>query len=311
MFILNPDPYSLPCYRIGPFSTKNIALNHALPCRNEIDKYFEKRFPGSAITYTDNGRQAIKLALAYYHLAADDVVTILTTSGNFYISGCVTKEIEQVCLWSRQVETRTKIIFVNHEFGYPYPGLSSLKKLGLPIIEDCANSFYSQDPDQSIGNVGDFVIYSFPKIFPIQVGGILRCNMKGYNSGYKMNENLLQHIKNVLSDQLPLENEICQKRLRNYDYLAANFEQFGCRPRFVNATLTVPGVFMFRVNDNNIDLGTLKNHFYAHGIQCSVFYGERAFFIPCHQQLEQPDLDYFTAVMEAFVTVKANKNDRS
>jgi hypothetical protein len=311
MFILNPDPYSLPCYRIGPFTTKNVALNDALPRRNEIDGYLENRFAESRITYTDNGRQAIRLALAYYNLAADDVVTILTTSGNFYISGCVTKEIEEVCLWSRQVETNTKVIFVNHEFGYPYPGLLLLKKLGLPIIEDCANSFYSQDPDQSIGNVGDFVIYSFPKIFPIQVGGILRCNIKGYTSPYKMNENLLQHIKNVLSDQLPLENEICEKRLRNHNYLSAKFEQFGCRPRFVSTKSIVPGVFIFTVDNDSIDLAALKSHFYAHGVQCSVFYGERAFFIPCHQQLEQADLDYFTAVMQAFIIANTNNNGRN
>ena len=67
----------------------------------------------------------------------------------------------------------TKVIFVNHEFGYPYHDLIRLKDYKLPIIEDCAGSFFSSDKDGSIGEVGDFVIYSFPKMFPLQVGGLL------------------------------------------------------------------------------------------------------------------------------------------
>jgi Txe/YoeB family toxin of Txe-Axe toxin-antitoxin module len=308
MFILYPDPYSLPCYRIGPFVTKDVAANAALPVRNDIDDYFNNRFAGSSITYTENGRKAIQLALAYYNLAAGDVVTILTTSGNFYISGCVTKEIEQVCRWSRRIEIETKLVFINHEFGYPYADLQSIKDLGFPIIEDCANTFYSQDAKHTIGTVGDFVIYSFPKIFPIQIGGILRCNIRGYEPAYQLDEDLQQYIKNVLSHQLTLEVENCSKRLHNHHYLAKTFEPFGCKPRFEPLAGTVPGVFMFSINDDLLDLGKLKNHFYAHGIQCSVFYGERSFFIPCHQALQEADLDYFTAVMKAFIMENTKNN---
>lgn len=301
MFILNPDTYSLPCYRIGPFTTSDIKLHAALPQSNRIDEYFNTRFDNNNFLYTENGRKAINLALSYYTPGPKDVVTILTTSGNFYISGCVTKEIENFCSWSRKMEANTKLIFVNHEFGYPYPGLRDLKKYNLPVIEDCANTFFSIDEDNSIGTVGDFVIYSFPKIFPIQVGGLLKSNLPHYQAEYYLEPELKQYIKNVLSKYIPEEDIIKQKRIHNYAYLQKRFSSLGFNTRFELCENIVPGVFMFRVDNEKTDLPLLKNHFYAHGIQCSVFYGERSFFIPCHQNLDEADLDYFAVVMQAFM----------
>lgn len=301
MFILDPDPYSLPCYRIGPFTTVDLAKNACLQEDNRIDDYLQTRFGERNVTYTENGRKAINLALSHYKLAKDDVVTVFTTSGNFYISGCVTKEIENFCGWSREIESNTRLIFVNHEFGYPYPDLEGLRKYGLPIIEDCANTFYSTDPAKSIGSVGDFVIYSFPKIFPLQVGGLLVSNIAGWSSGYMLEHTLKQHIKNVLSKEVVNESALKNRRLHHYNYLQKRFSAIGFQPRFTLDEGTVPGVFMFQVN-SSFDLPRMKEHFYAHGIQCSVFYGESSFFIPCHQALEETDLDYFTAVMERFIS---------
>ena len=167
MFIINPDPYSLPTYRIGPFRTIDLSVNHCLPESNLIDDYFNTRFNNREFIYTENGRKAINLALTSYNLEKDDVVTIITTSGNFYISGCVTSEIEKFCKWSREIKPETKILFVNHEFGYPIIELHKLKDYNLPIIEDCAGSFFSNDNNDTIGKTGDFVIYSFPKMFPL------------------------------------------------------------------------------------------------------------------------------------------------
>jgi hypothetical protein len=146
MFILNPDPYCLPSYRISPFSTRDISRNANFGDSDLVDVYFANRFPGAGVEFTENGRKAINLALQFYNLAKDDVVTILTTSGNLYISGCVTREIEKFCKWSRKIESATRLIFVNHEFGFPFSGLEKLKEYNLPIIEDCAHEFYSEDP---------------------------------------------------------------------------------------------------------------------------------------------------------------------
>jgi dTDP-4-amino-4,6-dideoxygalactose transaminase len=156
----------------------DIALNNKLPENNEIDNYFKERFKNQNFTYTLTGRLAIQKSLQHYNLQPNDVVTILTTSNNFYISGCVTAEIEKFCKWNREISDKTKLIFVNHEFGVPYENLEELKKYKLPIIEDCAHSFFSEDDKSEIGKVGDFAIYSFPKIFPIQIGGLLVSNIE-------------------------------------------------------------------------------------------------------------------------------------
>ena len=302
MFILNPDPYSLPAYRIGPFQTKHLTENHLLPENNLIEDYFAERFGDRHLVVTYNGRSAINMALASLDLAREDVVTILTTSGNFYISSCVTNEIEKFCSWSREILPKTKVLFVNHEFGYPYHELTRLKEKNLPIIEDCAGAFFSHDSENSTGNIGDFVVYSFPKMFPIQIGGLLVSRQVLTRSCQNnMDMNIMQHIKNVLSESIPGQEDIIARRMSNYFGLRDRFAKLGFDERFELADGVVPGVFMFRTDKYDLDLPELKKHFWAHGIQSSVFYGEKAFFIPVHQSLTTTDLDYFFEVMLAFI----------
>ena len=302
MFVFNPDKFLLPSFRISPFRTQDIRINSILPDSSTIEDYFLSRFRNFRYFYTSNGRQAINIALNHYRLSENDVVTILTTSGNFYISSCVTNEIEKFCKWSREILPETKVLFVNHEFGYPYPEIQKLKLLNLPIIEDCAGSFFSEDSEHTIGKTGDFSVYSFPKMFPLQVGGLLVSSTDfQYDYGGSPQPLMLQHIKNVLSEYILSKDQIISKRRNNYSELRHRFETLGLSERFKLEEGIVPGVFMFRTENNNINLPELKKHFWAHGIQSSVFYGEEAFFVPVHQALTQYDLDYFYEVMKVFL----------
>lgn len=302
MYIINPDPYSLPSYRIGPFQTRDLSINHSLPNSNLIDDYFTKRFGGKDYHYTLNGRTAINLALSHYNLKPTDSVAILTTTENFYISGCVTKEIENFCKWSRKIEADTKLIFVNHEFGYPYKDLHKLKDHNIPIIEDCAHSFFSKDKNNEIGTIGDFVIYSFPKMFPLQVGGLLKSNLpERLETSYRIDDELLVHIRSVLSTYINSKDDIIEKRIYNYKFLRSKIESLGFSERFELEEGVVPGVFMFSTKGQEIDLPELKKYFWAHGIHCSVFYGEEAFYIPVHQGLKKQDLEYFYTVLNNFI----------
>lgn len=302
MFIINPDPYSLPSYRIGPFTTKDISTNCKINGRNIIEQYFTERFKRKDYIYTLNGREAINSALSHYNLLKDDVVTIHTTTENFYISGCVTREIEKFCKWSRKMEPNTKIIFVNHEFGYPYNDLLKLKAIGLPIIEDCAQSFFSKDEDNITGTIGDFAIYSFPKMFPLQIGGLLVSNIDCKLAESKLlGKDEKNYVKNVLSYYINNKDEIIEKRLSNYQFLSQEFMKIGFVERFKHTDGIVPGVFMFKNNNLQLELPSLKSYLYAHGIQCSVFYGEESFFLPVHQALNEYDLKYFIEVIKSFI----------
>jgi len=304
MYVINPDPYLTPTYRISPFTTKDISLNNKLKNDNFIDKYFNNRFNKRKFFYTQNARQAIFTALKYYNLKKEDTVTIFTTSNNLYISSCVTDQIEQFCKWSRKIEYTTKVIFINHEFGYPYSDLKFIKKFGFPIIEDCAYSFFSQDENNLISTVGDFVIYSFPKMFPVQFGGLLVINIpkKISVSNFLDNESE-RYLKNVLSFYIRNGKEIVDKRISNYNILAHEFKNFGFFERFELKNGIAPGVFMFRKNNLRINLNNLKKYFFEHGVQCSVFYGEESFFIPVHQALNDDDIGYFVEIIRKFIVM--------
>ena len=304
-YIINPDKELLPDYKISPFSTSDITKNRLFSLSDTIDRYFLDRFSNRHFMYTINGRSAINIALQHYHLCPDDCVSILTTTGNFYISGCVTKEIEKYCGWSRIIEKNTKLIFVNHEFGYPFESLEQLKGYKIPIIEDCAHSFYSFDANSFMGQIGDFVIYSFPKMFPIQIGGLLVSNIGNQSDIWLSNKNMpmdeKRYIKNVLSFYIRKSDEIVAKRLLNYEILSRLLAPLNLKERFQMKRGIVPGVFIFTTSLSIDLLPSLKVHMYHNGIQCSVFYGENAFFIPVHQNLQENDFIYFREVISAFI----------
>jgi len=299
-FVLSPDKSLLPAYRISPFQTANIARNRALPFSASIDDYFRQRFTGRRFVYCESGRQAIHLALRTLELGRQDIVTILTTTGNFYVSGCVTREIEKFCRWSREIEPQTKALLVNHEFGFAYEELRALRRYNVPIIEDAAHAFASNNREQSAGQVGDFVVYSFPKFFPIQTGGLLV-----FNEHHSIDEALApsakQYVQKVLSAHIDNVADAAKKRRENYDAFTTRFQQLGCTARFQLLESSVPGVFMFRT-PAGVDLAALKTFVQEHGIESSVFYGEQTFFVPVHERLGAADLEFFAEVVSAFLS---------
>lgn len=239
-------------------------------------------------------RYAIVAALEDLHLQKEDVVTVLTTSGNFYVSGCVTKAIEQVCRWNRDICADTKAIFVIHEFGYPYKGLSELKQYGLPIIEDCAYAFFSKD--EEIGQVGDYVIYSLPKAFNMQMGGVMLSHSKVTNGTTDFETD---YILSHLSFGLKEKQTIIEKRLQNYDYLCKALAPIGITPFFELKEDIVPGTFLFKWLED-IDYPNMKEFMQRNGVESSVFYGKNAFFIPMHHNLTKNELDYIINLLEYY-----------
>ena len=96
-----------------------------------------------------------------------------------------------------------------------------------------------------------------------------------------------------MSHYIRQKDVIIKKRIEVYKALKKELAAFGFTERFKLKEDIVPGVFMFYVNNETIDLDRFKSFLQAHGIQCSVFYGERAFFLPCHQHLEENDINVF------------------
>jgi hypothetical protein len=96
-------------------------------------------------------------------------------------------------------------------------------------------------------------------------------------------------------------NHILKKRKDIFDYASKQFLELGFTLRFTNKNGEVPSVLLLNNNGIIHNLPEHKEFLYQHGIQNSVFYGEDAFFIPCHQNLSRADVDYFRFVTERFI----------
>ena len=288
-YIVDAASELTPAIRISPFQNENLCVPK---CSEDIAKeYLNSRFLNYIITV--KGREAIDIALSHYKLDRDDIVSIVTTSENFYISSCVTKCIEKYCSWSRVISDRTKVIFVNHEFGYPHEQLRKLQSYGLPIIEDCAHAFISEDSESLIGHIGDFVIYSLPKFFPMQIGGLLVSDKHDVSRHDYLDEDTRKNILKHLSSNIPAIDTFIKVRLKNYEYLCEQLSPIGICPFFNLGENVVPGVFLFKWLPN-INYPALKEFMQRNGVESSVFYGQNAFYIPIHQNLDQNQLNFFS-----------------
>lgn len=300
-YVIYPDKFREPHYRISPFSNADVSYLK--------ERYLKMQFPGNEYlinkfgkyyVFTEDGRSAINRVLSMYNLSIADNIWIVTTTGNYYVSSCVTKEIEKYCSWSREKTPQTKLIFVIHEFGAVYKDMENLKRHGLPIIEDLAMSMFSTDDIGKVGQYGDFAIYSLPKFFPIQFGGVVQCNNSSYWDAMNedFGENYVDFLSSITEEYLYKQSSVCEKRKINYQYLRERFEALGNDVSISLSDLEVPSVFMF--NDMNTDLDRLKVFMQQHGVECSVFYGRKAFFIPVHQNLQLSDLDYMVELYKHF-----------
>lgn len=306
-FVSGPDSFLLPTYRISPFITASLVENVKIS-EDYIDTfvdYCDTRFGEYNWVVTANGRDAINKALFLLGIRHSDEITILTTSNNSYISGCVTREIEKFCGWSREETEKTSVFLVNHEFGYPYTSMQKVLNKGIPVVEDCCTTFFSQNYNNNLGTLGAYGVFSFSKFFPIQIGGLLvgggiRRNPK-IGKILSLDEESIRYVMKVVGFWLTQKNEIIQKRKRIFEYAQNIYGSMGFSLRFESQSQVVPSALLLQNNGIIKDLPSHKSNLYQHGIQNSVFYGEDAFFIPCHQNLSLVDVDYFGFVTDNFI----------
>lgn len=313
MFVINPDSYLIPSYRISPFTTFGIVRNKNIDLKYSIvaKEYFDKRFGKGNWIITKDGKRAIEIALMLLNLPLNCKASIFTPSGNKYISGCVTKILEKYCeSWAINDGNKGDLYFVNHEFGNIYKDISSFKNLCIPIIEDCCTTFFSQDESNQIGTYGDFSIFSFPKFFNIQIGGLLvgkNINqLPNLEEKTGIGKDAAQYISRVVGYELVNQSEIINRRLENWNYGIEILSTLGFSSRFSLEKNILPQVLMLSNNSIVKNLDMLKVYLYNHGIQNSIFYGEDAFFIPCHNNLVKDDIDYFKFVIQNYIEYNDN-----
>lgn len=289
-YILPPNQDSMVISRINisPFSYHS--LNMLKTTLDDIADYREdfRKYLGRQYLLTESGRQAIDLILNDLHVKRDDIVTILPSLATNYVSSCVTRTIEKYCKWSMKMEKHTKALFVIHEWGIPHPKIDEICRLGFPVIEDCAYSFASADSCGRLGGRGQYSIYSLPKFFEINFGGIV--------SGLSRNNDILSqehldYIYRVVGPQLKKSTSIIAKRIENWNILKKLFTSVGATPFFELADGMVPGVFMFSPA-TKVNLEEVKARYCAYGVESTIYYGSNAFYIPCNQSLNKEILEF-------------------
>ena len=188
---------------------KIMPLNHLVT--NKIDKnkllsnkllsnYDEKKLIeiiGNNFYFTSSGKESIEIIMKNEKLTRSDEVFITTTTDSSFVSTCVSATIFNYAKISRVLTVQTKVIYIIHNFGFPHPDLLKLRKVAnernIVLVEDCAFAFDSYTKNIRLGEIGDYAIYSLPKILPLKYGGILQCNKVLDSKSYipKQNKQLL------------------------------------------------------------------------------------------------------------------------
>jgi len=222
-------------------------------------------------------------------------VSIFTTFHTHYVSGCVLEAFHDAKI-SRTLSPTTDAILIIHEWGIEHPSLNELKKRSIendiPIIEDCALTMR-----KDLGNLGDFVLHSFPKLLPMQFGGML--------SG-RLPDDIDRRFPELISygrkRDIILSQLMCHldsldtnfaKRITNWKYLDRIFRQAGLHPYFIPGPKDVPYVYMLGTNKSE----ELSKILWEFGIEAGVYWKNDGMFLPCHQNLENYQLDYIAGVV--------------
>jgi hypothetical protein len=309
--VLWADEFNRPVFQMGPYDNTAMAVNYRLPETTAPTPVIDwARYFGAARNFTPtcNGREAISLAIVDLDLRQDDEVLIETTSGSSYVSSCVTDAIAKHCRWARCISERTRAVLLIHEFGFPARLSDTAKAAGLPVIEDCAYALGSQNPEGTIGAIGDYVVYSFSKALPMPFGGLLKSPRPtiGASALSPRGRHVLPFL---LENHLPRLEAACRRRHELFEEYRQRFGSVGLLPLFEPGPWVVPHSFVVAMPDQR-EAETIKPLLHKAGIISSVLYGGGGYFLPNHQSLSAAAIDYiFTHFVSALETVRKSAGD--
>jgi len=287
-----------PAIRISPFS--GLSMMHSLtPVSHPVASKGDSLDPalwqdgGTQLTFYRSGRDAITASLRALGLSTSDVVSIITTSGGPYVSSCVTRAIEAICKTSRELEPNTAAILLIHEFGFPAELPERARKLGVPIIEDCAYAFGTRLRSKRVGSIGDFVIYSLPKSLPIPFGGMLvsRGPVHRKLPSNPLSKAAHDFLSTYMRQTYPHWEGWNELRRENWWHFAKTCSAFGLTPYFDMTNDVIPGVCLLRLPASS-NGPAMKARCQNAGIECTEYYGQNGFYFPVHQCLTAYDKAY-------------------
>lgn len=199
-----------------------------------------------------------------------------------------------------------------HEFGYPVADSMAINKkcksLGIPLIENCTWGLGSSlnNGKSTTGNIGDFVILSLPKIFSMSHGSLLfGCHISDLDNWNKYG--LLDHYKreiilDQLSKEIPRLDKIIRARRRNWIRLDKLFSQDGYEPLIKLEHGIYPAVYLLKLNTTE-EMNQLHRRFASFGIEVGRYYSKKSLYLPIHQNITIPQLQYIYAVFRGYLNL--------
>jgi len=166
--------------------------------QGKIVDHFEKKLAvyqnSKGAVATNSGTSALHLALLALNIKRGDEVIIpsyvcTALMNSVHYTGAKVKIVDveyddfniSVSDVKKVLSKKTKAIIVPHMFGLP-ANLKSLLRLGVPIIEDCAQSIGAKFQKRRVGTFGTLSIFSFyaTKMLTTGEGGVIVTNNQKY-----------------------------------------------------------------------------------------------------------------------------------
>lgn len=195
-----------------------------------------------------SGRWLLAGLLASLGLKREDEIAILTTSGETYVSICVSVPAFNHARISRVVTPTTRVVIVIHEFGYVFDDIAARiahwRAEGITVIEDCAHVLGLRIDGATVGGLGDFALYSLSKLVPIESGGILRARRPVVLPALSAAQNeTTRRAAEAATAYLPKIGWLNQRRLENAAAIERHLPQRFAR--FRPSRCAIPWLFGF------------------------------------------------------------------
>lgn len=274
------------------------------PSDISLESFLIERFHQPGCIVTPTGRAALALVLQELGLQRQDEVYIATTFDYPNVSSCVTCTVFNFCKPARVLSDRTRAILVIHEFGVPHPNLVALRGLAdaraIPLIEDCAHTLDSWVGNTLVGTVGDYVICSFPKVFPVPFGGALLGSGPAYLPS-TMSRKRIAAVYDSVTPHLPFLGDYSECRRSVFRELTSRFGELGLSPVFEVSNGISPWFFPVPMPkwEECLELAPTM------GVECSLWHGSQVVVFPCHQFLEERDIERICELAAAVRTYEA------
>lgn len=252
-------------------------------------------FLGAEFTYLPGAEFAILSALKALDVEPGARVAVLSSLPESLPSPAVTDALDGYYQWTQKVHKDVRAILIHHRFGIPYQHLDQALNHGLPVIELCLDSFDSLVGTQRIGTFGDFAVFDFTRIFPMQFGALLVGKYYEDQEVWDRFACLDVDKRNEVREQLGLywdtRPQLNSRRKELWSEFHELFRLVGMEPVLPLDDTAIPSAFLFRALPM-YPPRAIQERLRQFGITAEIDEKEGWVALPCHQLITPQHRDY-------------------